>query len=246
MANFNLGAQINFTQEKREGRMGFTLDCGSKEEQLDKWKETDGDCVEANFKKYWELGTKFGFENFAMVEQQTYPLSEEGFVEDAKLMKENFVIHHLVLNKKLNVVMDFSNNRTVIVDYETYKKEFNCPAYYVERDGRILYNLTGFWIYTVEGSDDLVSKFEEFMKDGTSAGSLIYLGLSCHHHFQSWWRRRHDKPYSYGNLRAFALSKSMIPEEYLTDTDNPYCSSDEFKYHFNQVLNKDQIITGLD
>jgi hypothetical protein len=240
MDNFTLGAQINFSQEKREGRMGFTLDCGSKEEQLDKWKETDGDCVEANFKKFWELGTKFGYENFAMVEQQTYPLSKEGFVEDAKLMKEDFVIHHLVLNKKLNVVMDFSNNRTIMVDYDTYKKEFNCSAWYIDRDGKRLYHLTRMWIKLVQESDDFVSKFDEFMSEASEDGrgasaSLIYLGYSCHHAFQCWWRRRYDKPSQYSKEDRDILIKDYLP---VAEADQ--------KSLFDFVLNKNQVITQLD
>ena len=235
MDNFTLGAQINFSQEVREGRMGFTLDCGSKEEQLGKWKETEGDCVEANFKKFWELGSKFGFENFAMVEQQTYPLSKEGFVEDAKLMKEDFVIHHLVLNKKLNVVMDFSNNRTIIVDYETYKKEFNCSAYYIERSGKKLYHLTRMWIKLVQGSNDLVSKYDKFMNDGDACASLLYLGYSCHHAFQCWWRRIYDKPSNY-----IKEHRDILIKDYL-----PVAKADQ-QGLFDQVLNKNQVITQLD
>lgn len=235
MDNFTLGAQINFSKEEREGRMGFTLDCGSKEEQLGQWEKTEGDCVEANFKKYWELGNKFGFENFAMVEQQTYPLSEEGFDADAKLMKENFVIHHLVWNKKLNVVMDFSNNRTIIVDYETYKEEFNCSAWYQDRDGKKLYHLTRMWIKLVQGSDNFISKYDEMIEEGVACASLLYLGYSCHHAFQCWWRRRYDKPSQY-----IKEDRDILIKDYL-----PVAEADQ-KNLFDFVLNKNQVITQLD
>ena len=210
MASQYLGSQINLNKEKEEGRIGVMLNCESRRQQMKEWEKTGGDCVEANFKKYWELGTKFGFENFQMLEQQTFNLDEEGFDGVKKEQGENFVIHHLIWNTKLNLIMDYSNGRTIMVDKDEYCKNFNCSAYYKALTGKGLYKRSLFWVALI-GGEDYVNQYD---CDDECVASMLFITYWCHHAFQTWWRREGNKePNHYKNendVKAFLNSEGGI------------------------------------
>ena len=106
--------------------INFRANVGTGEEQV---ANAIGDCVSATFNKLKELSDKFGDEHFVSktlvcpTTRSNNPLEE-------------FVVHHVVVNTKLNLVMDFSNRRQVCVDVDTYIAGCNPPLIKMENVGR--------------------------------------------------------------------------------------------------------------
>ena len=104
----------------------FRANVGTGKEQV---ANSIGDCVSATFNKLKELSDKFGDEHFV----------SKSIVCDAIYSNnplEEFVVHHVIVNTKLNLVMDFSNRRQVCVDVDKYIAGCNPPLIKMENVGR--------------------------------------------------------------------------------------------------------------
>lgn len=103
----------------------YRANIGTSEEQV---ANSIGDCVKATFNKLKELSDKFGDEHFVSktlvcpTTRSNNPLEE-------------FVVHHVVENTKLNLVMDFSNRRECCVDTQEYIDTCNPTPIKMERVG---------------------------------------------------------------------------------------------------------------
>lgn len=148
----------------------LTLGCGDLESQIKKAEESQGDCVGSNFFKFVELTNKFGIENFEMLEFHTERLSKHGH-QDPISPTSDIIIHHIIHNTKLNLVMDFSNYRKIVVPYDDYFNQINIPPKrFISRSLKDLVDNTKLWL-----------KCFDIDYEGDNWTNVIYAWYQYHH-----------------------------------------------------------------